>query len=42
MYAVFIISAVITVVLTVTMVLVTSKAYSRKWDDEDNETKGQV
>lgn len=34
-------SIIITIALTASFIFVTNKAYSRKWDDEGDEKRGQ-
>lgn len=42
MKTVFIISILLTVIVTWIVIAVTNKAYSRRWEDHDNEKSGQA
>ncbi len=42
MKAAWIASVIIIIFVTWITIWVTNKAYSRRWEDEDDETKGQV
>lgn len=42
MFGVLVFSIIIAIAITWTLIVVTNKAYSRKWDDDDNEKGGQV
>jgi hypothetical protein len=42
MVGVLVISVIIAIAITWTLIVVTNKAYSKKWEDDDNEKGGQV
>lgn len=42
MVGVLVFSIIIAIAITWVLIVVTNRAYSRKWDDDDNEKGGQV
>lgn len=42
MYVVLFLAIVLCIAITTVVILVTNKAYSKRWEDDDNEKGGQV